>query len=38
MWKFSHGDNFRAFVFFVKFTPTRKLNPYAFMKEIGVIS
>ena len=29
---------FALLVFFAKFTPTWKLNPYAFMKEIGVIS
>ena len=29
--------NFRAFVFFAKITPTRKLNPFTFMKEIGVV-
>ena len=30
--------NFRAFVFFAKITPTRKLNSHTFMKEIGKVS
>ena len=30
--------DFRAFVFFAKIAHTRKLNPYIFMKEIGVVS
>ena len=29
---------FRTCVFFAKITPTGKLNPNAFMKEIGVVS
>ena len=40
-WTFLRGGNFRffrAFVYFAKNTPTRKQNPYAFMKEIGVVS